>query len=182
MKSIAIDMDGVLADVYRQFIDMHFQETGEAIELKQLKGLTEKDAFPFLYKHVNTVGFFKNAPLIPGAKRALANLNAKYRLFIVSAATEFPLSLTEKQSWLNEHFPYIGWRQMVFCGSKEIIKTDIMIDDHFKNLDVFSGETYLFTQPHNELSPEGKHRRVNSWEAVEDILLHDATLAVKSEK
>lgn len=179
MRTIAIDMDGVLADVYSQFIDMHFQETGERLNLEKLKGLTEKEAFPYLYTHVNAKGFFKNVPLIPGAKKALQNLQAKYRLFIVSAATEFPLSLTEKQTWLNLHFPFISWKQMVFCGSKEIIQTDIMIDDHFKNLDTFSGESYLFTQPHNALSSPGKHKRVNSWEEVENILLHHS-LSAKS--
>lgn len=34
MKTIAIDMDGVLADVYTQFIDMHFAETGERLNQK----------------------------------------------------------------------------------------------------------------------------------------------------
>ncbi|MEG7769311.1 5'-3'-deoxyribonucleotidase, partial [Listeria monocytogenes] len=71
----------------------------------------------------------------------LRRLNSLYEVFIVSAATEFPQSLTEKQAWLNEHFPFITWQQMVFCGSKTIINADIMIDDHFKNLDHFNGKT-----------------------------------------
>lgn len=29
MKSIAVDMDGVLADVYSQFLALHFQDTGK---------------------------------------------------------------------------------------------------------------------------------------------------------
>ncbi|SHM92435.1 5'(3')-deoxyribonucleotidase [Cyclobacterium lianum] len=171
MRSIAVDMDGVLADVYHQFIDMHLQETGKKLQLKALKGLSERAAFPFLEKHVNSKGFFINAPMVPDSRRVLELLHNQYRVFIVSAATEFPLSLSEKQAWLNRHFPFISWRQMVFCGSKEIIHTDIMIDDHFKNLDHFRGEGYLFTQPHNELSPAGKHKRVDSWRALEKLLL-----------
>ena len=60
---------------------------------------------------------------------------------------------------------------MVFCGSKEIIKADIMIDDHFKNLDHFDGETILFTQPHNKLNHNHKHKRVDSWDDIEKLLL-----------
>lgn len=122
---------------------------------------------------MHSPGFFENAPLIPGAQEALKKLSAHYKLFIVSAATEFPQSLHEKQRWLNNHFSFIHWQQMVFCGSKEIIKTDIMIDDHFKNLDHFSGKTYLFSQPHNETASPGRHIRVSSWKDVEMLLLHD---------
>ena len=164
-------MDGVLADVYTQFIDKHFAETGERLNQKDMIGLTEGEAFPHLLKHVNAKGFFETAPPIPGARQAVEKLSKVYKIYIVSAATEFPLSLGEKQLWLGEHFPFITWQQMVFCGSKEIINTDIMIDDHFKNLDCFKGKTYLFTQPHNKNANPGRHERVNNWEELKEILL-----------
>ncbi|MDQ6762408.1 MAG: 5'(3')-deoxyribonucleotidase [Bacteroidota bacterium] len=171
MKRLAIDMDGVLADVYSQFILMHKRESGKQLSLADLEGKTEAEAFPHLLKHVNSKGFFRDAPLIAGCQQQVKKLNEKYKVFIVSAAMEFPGSLTEKQLWLNEHFPFITWQQMVFCGSKEIINCDIMIDDHFKNLDFFSGETILFTQPHNKLAQAKHHKRVNSWEEINALLM-----------
>lgn len=164
-------MDGVLADVYSQFIKMHAAESGEILVLEKLDGLAEFQAFKYGAKHVRSENFFRTAPLMKKSQEILKKLNERYRVFIVSSATEFPNSLIEKQSWLNEHFPFIGWQQMVFCGSKEIIKADIMIDDHFKNLDHFDGQTILFTQPHNKLNHDHKHTRVNSWEEIEKILL-----------
>ncbi|MFC4871714.1 5' nucleotidase, NT5C type [Negadavirga shengliensis] len=171
MEKIAVDMDGVLADVYHQFIQMHFEESGVLLQEKDLEGLTEYEAFPHILKHVHTPGFFRTAPLISDSQEILEKLNHKYEVFIVSAATEFPLSLAEKQAWLNEHFPFIDWKHMVFCGSKEIIKADIMIDDHFKNLDFFEGQTFLFTQPHNTHKVNGKHKRVHSWKDIEHFLI-----------
>ncbi len=164
-------MDGVLADVYSQFIKMHAEEFDKQLMLADLEGKTESEAFPGLLKHVNSSGFFRNAPLIIGCQEYVKKLNEKYKLFIVSAAMEFPGSLVEKQLWLNEHFPFITWQQMVFCGSKEIINCDIMIDDHFKNLDYFSGETILFTQPHNKLADPKHHKRVNNWEEINQLLI-----------
>ena len=164
-------MDGVMADVYSQFIKMHAEEFGEQLILADLEGKTESEAFPGLLKHVNSKGFFLNASLINGCQEYIKLLNEKYKVFIVSAAMEFPGSLLEKQLWLNEHFPFITWQQMVFCGSKEIINCDIMIDDHFKNLDYFSGETILFTQPHNKLAGTKNHKRVNNWEEVNLLLM-----------
>ena len=171
MKIISVDMDGVLADVYSQFIKMHKEEFGEILLLENLYGMTESEAFTHAMQYVRRDDFFRSAPVIEGSPEILKKLNEQYKVFIVSSATEFPKSLTEKQSWLNEHFPFISWQQMVFCGSKEIIKADIMIDDHFKNLDHFDGETFLFTQPHNQLNNNHKHRRVNSWYEIEKILL-----------
>lgn len=171
MKRIAVDMDGVLANVYSQFIAMHAAEFGKIFSLEEINGVPESSVFPNERRYVNSKGFFQNAPVIVDSQRVLNRLNDRYKIFIVSAAMEFPNSLPEKHFWLNEHFPFISWSQMVFCGSKEIIKADIMIDDHFKNLDNFSGETILFSQPHNLLTDSGRHRRVHSWKEIEQLLL-----------
>ena len=170
--SIAVDMDGVLADVYVKFRPMHESETGEMLSPHDLVGIPEAEAFPHILKHVNNPGFFRSAPLIGGCQAIMEKLNDAYDLFIVSAAMEFPNSLKEKYEWLAEHFPFIHWKQIVLCGSKSLIYTDIMIDDHFKNLNVFRGEkTILFTQPHNAIADAGKHHRVETWEDVETLLL-----------
>ena len=45
---------------------------------------------------------------------------------------EFPNSLREKYDWLAEHFPFITWEQIIFCGSKKAVTADYMIDDYPK--------------------------------------------------
>ncbi len=164
-------MDGVLADVYQQFIAMEEKESGTKINRDGLKGLGEYKAFPNGRTHVNTKGFFRNAPLMPDAVESLHLLHEQFEVFIVSAAMEFPGSLIEKHEWLSEHFPFISWQQIAFCGSKKIIKGDIMIDDHFKNLDNFEGQTILFTQPHNEGQSNRGHTRINNWPEIIKLLI-----------
>ena len=171
MRRISVDMDGVIANVYSQFIQMHAAEFGEVLTPAVIDGKPESAVFLNAMKYVNSPGFFLNAPVIENSQAVMQKLNERYKVFVVSAAMEFPASLAEKQSWLAAHFPFITWQQIVFCGSKEIIKADIMIDDHFKNLDIFSGETLLFTQPHNILANAGRHNRVNSWSEIEQLLL-----------
>lgn len=171
MKRIAIDMDGVIANVYSQFIKMHAAEFGEVLSHTDINGKTEPAAFSQAMKYVTSPGFFLQAPVIENSQEIMRKLNDRYEVFVVSAAMEFPGSLTEKTTWLKEHFPFISWQQIVFCGSKQIIKADIMIDDHFKNLDFFSGQTLLFTQPHNIFSNPGRHTRVGSWKEIEQQLL-----------
>lgn len=170
MKRIAVDMDGVLADVYSQFILYHEKDCGVRLEMDKLDGLPEFEAFPNGRQHANTRGFFRTVPVVEGSVDVLERLNHRYEVFIVSAALEFPTSLDDKRAWLDEHFPFIRWQQIVFCGSKEIVRADIMIDDHLKNLDRFVGDTFLFAQPHNR-SVHTRHRRVDSWKEIDDILL-----------
>ncbi|OFY61737.1 MAG: 5'(3')-deoxyribonucleotidase, partial [Bacteroidetes bacterium RBG_13_43_22] len=122
-------------------------------------------------KWVSEPGFFRTLPVMEGSQKVLKKLNGKYDIIVVSLATEFPNSLTDKLMWLHEHFSFISWKQIVFCGDKSLIKADIMIDDHPKNLDNFKGKTYIFTQPLNLLINNSRHTRVNSWAEIEKILI-----------
>lgn len=170
MERLIVDMDGVLADVYAQYIKLETSESGIRHERESLRGKPELSAFKNIGKYLLTKGFFREAPVIEGSYEALKKLNARYEVFVVSSATEFPQSLSEKQQWLEEHFSFISWQQIVFCGSKSVVHGDIMIDDHFKNLDSFNGKTILYTQPHNYGLPDGKHTRVHSWQEILTLL------------
>jgi 5'-nucleotidase len=165
--SIAVDMDGVLADTESHFIQYYESESGEKVDRNSLLGVPENHAFPdktAVRRYVHTPGFFRSLPLIEGGIRAVKNLMEHYDVFIVSAAMEFPLSLFEKKQWLEEHFPFISWKNIVFCGDKSIIKTDYLIDDHLKNLDNFSGIPLMFTASHNVYV--NHHHRLNNWDEI----------------
>lgn len=172
MARIAIDMDGVMADSTQHYIDWYAARYGVKVEKASLLGKPETTGFPlegvvrqFLY----TPGFFRTKPVIPGAQEVIKALHDKHEVYIVSAAMEFPQSLSEKLAWLEEYFPFISWHNIVFCGYKNIVDADYMIDDHIKNLSTFKGQPLLFTAPHN-VNVEG-FKRVNTWEEVGELLL-----------
>lgn len=170
MDQLLVDMDGVLADVYSQFLRLESKETGIKQSIESLYGKTEADAFPNYEQYVHSTDFFRKAPTMPGSIEGLRYLNHKYKLLIVSSAMEFPDSLIEKYEWLNEFYPFISWKQIVFCGEKTVVKGDIMIDDHPKNLNFFTGRRILFTQPHNIYLSNGEYERVDNWEQIIGIL------------
>jgi 5'-nucleotidase len=169
-KRIIIDMDGVLTDVYARLFELHREKYGQTLNVRDVAGLLEEEAFPGQREWVSNPGFFRDLPLMPGSVEGMKKLSEKYDLIVVSLAIEFPNSLSDKYLWLQVHFPFISWKQIVFCGNKNIIRADIMIDDHPKNLDLFDGETIMFTQPHNMLI-KTRHKRVESWKEIEKILL-----------
>jgi 5'(3')-deoxyribonucleotidase len=143
------------------------------MERSDLLGKPEDLAFPqpqLIRDFLHTPGFFRSAEVMPGSQEVIKELNQLYDLVIVSAAMEFPQSLIEKYDWLGEHFPFITWQQIVFCGSKKAISGDFMIDDHFKNLGNFIGEKLLFTATHNINTHINGYTRVNNWEEVRGLL------------
>ena len=171
-KSVLIDMDNVMAYLLPQYVKFYYEATGKVLDERQIEFergngtfSEEKILRSFLYKP----GFFRTLPVMENASEVIRAINERYEVYIVSAAMEFPQSLQEKHDWLQEHFPYITWQQMIFCGSKKPIQADYMIDDHLKNLDYFDGEKLLFTAAHNKHIE--KYTRVNNWQEVADILL-----------
>ena len=162
-------MDGVLADVYQQFIRYEKEESGKEIQLEDAVGNDEVIAFPNGLKHVNQKGFFRTVPVMENAVEGVKYLNEKYDVFIVSAAMEFPNSLEDKYKWLQEFFPFLTWKQFIFCGSKQAVSGDVMIDDHPKNLDFFNGQRIIFSQPHN-IGKDNNYTRMSSWKEIFDLL------------
>jgi len=169
-KSIAIDMDGVIADTVLQFIQWYERDYGVQIDKTAFHGKPEHDVLPdgIMKKMVYTPGFFRTVPVMKGAQEAVLQLMENFDVYIVSAAMEFPQSLAEKYEWLQEHFPFIGWRNIVFCGDKSVISTDYMIDDYPRNLDSCKGKTFLFHAGHNVEVQH--HTRVNNWAEVVELI------------
>ena len=173
-KSIAIDMDEVLADFITKELDIYEKEFGIRIKLEDLHGKELYQAVDPLHKdavlsYPYRKGFFADLEVMPGSKRVITELQKKYEVFVVTAATEFPNSLKDKFTWLNRHFPSIGWQYVVFCGYKSVIHTDYLLDDRPSNLKTFSGHPLLFSAPHN--LEQNTFERLNNWEEVGNYFL-----------
>jgi 5'-nucleotidase len=173
MKRLIVDMDDVIADATGQFINFYEREFGVRVTRESLNHQDECLGFPGHHDVVQQfpfrATFFQTMLPHEGSQEILEQLNRKYELFIVSAAMEFPQSLPEKLKWLGEHFPFLSWRQIVFCGSKAVVHGDYMIDDLPYNLECFKGEKFIFSAPHN-LHIKG-FQRLNNWREAGDCFL-----------
>ncbi|MCP9767698.1 5'-3'-deoxyribonucleotidase [Lacihabitans sp. LS3-19] len=169
MKTIIIDMDDVMADASAGILDVFNELNGTDLKKDFFK---DKNFYDFMnsgkyltYRdRLFDQGFFINLEVMPDAQEVIKELSEKHKVYIVSAATEFPNSLREKYDWMQKYFPFISWRNFMLCGDKSIVKGDVMIDDHEKNLKTFSGETLLFDAMHNQ-QLEGYHR-VYNWQEI----------------
>lgn len=175
MKRILIDMDDVMAETGLKILKTYNELFATAhspsdFDDKPFEAIFDLHNYSIVRKEILKPGFFRDLKVKKDAPEIIEELFSRYDVYIVSAATEFPNSLAEKVAWLKDHFPFIGWQKIVFCGYKHMINADIMIDDHTKNLDYFEGETkLLFNALHNQTVE--KYTRVNDWKEVAKILL-----------
>lgn len=173
--SLAIDMDETMADTTKEINRWYEREFGRALTEEELHAKEFRNAIPpdrsgAVHRYLNTPGFFRPLETYPDVVEVVAALNKQYKVFIVSAAMEFPNSLKDKCDWLGEHFPFLNWRQYCLCGDKSVVQTDLMIDDRSKNFTHLRGaKTYLYTAHHNVL--ETAYERVDNWQDVAAKLL-----------
>jgi 5'-nucleotidase len=174
MERVIIDMDEVIADPMGEMISWYQETHGGKVDFEKMlvgswvKGFPEQH-WEMVMERLLAPGFFRHLPVMQDSVEVIREMNRRYEIFIVSAATEFPNSLKDKLEWLLEHFSFISWKQLVLCGDKRVICGDYMIDDHVKNLQHFKGKSFLFTTPHN-LRVTG-YERINDWREAGAIFL-----------
>ena len=171
---VAVDMDEVIADSLTHHLGLYNQTTGQNLtpDIIREKGL--KESVPLKHREVfarlpHDDGFFEDLGVIENSQHALQRLATEYDVFIASAAMEVPSSFDAKFRWLQRHFPFIPTSNIVFCGNKEVIDADYLIDDRSRHFARFRGTGILFTAPHN--ARESAHLRVNNWNELLAILL-----------
>lgn len=175
MKRIAVDMDEVLAKYTHKVIKTLKEETGYEVDLDLVTGSFLSQSLPGQYVNIVTgypyrEGFFRDIEVMEDSQDTLARLNETYDIFIVSSTLQHPNAPKDKLAWLNEHFPFIHYNKIVFCGDKSIIQADILVDDHPKHLEAFKGHPILFSAFHN--INENRFMRANNWKQVEQIIFN----------
>ena len=122
---IYIDMDGVITD---------FKQGQEYQGYK-------------LSKRPDLVVNYRTLPVMEGAIKAVAKLNADHEIFIASTPPwTRPEVWGHKREWLEEHFPYLK-RKLILTHRKDLLIGDVLIDDsRFRGQPDFQGEWFWFNQ------------------------------------
>jgi len=173
-KSIAIDMDQVLADFYSKLCVTYNENFGtnftdEEFLLTTQRDLPREDAKK-LFALLNEPGYFRDLKVLDeDAIDVIRELQEHYEIYIATAAMDVPGSFTAKYDWLMDYLPFIKTQNIVFCGNKAVIHTDYLIDDSPRQLKSFKGTGILYSMPYNR-SEEG-FMRVNNWKEIKQYFI-----------
>lgn len=171
---ICVDMDEVIADALGEHLHRYNRDFRERITRSDLEGRWLWDFVPperqqALTEYLMSEDFFAVLRVMPHAQRVLERLQARYEIYIATAAMEVPSSFNAKFEWLKRYFPFIPASHIVFCGNKSILHGDYLIDDNPRQLRLFRGEGILFSSPAN--ANVTGFRRVHNWLEIEELFL-----------
>ena len=155
---VLVDMDGVVAD-----FDAHlFAVTSGTIDWTP-EALNRERRFCTDYvnnrdkkvvrKVVESNGFFRYLPLVPGAQEGVERLSAfGLDVWFCSKPLEAsPTCASEKFAWIAEFFPdYVG--KLILAPNKGMVRGGVLIDDCVKEAERAMAEWWdiTFPYPHNE--------------------------------
>jgi 5'-nucleotidase len=170
-KRIAIDMDETICDTMARHLDWYNTEFQQNLTKADLHGTKIYHLVPEEHRarvraYPDIPAFFIDIPIYPNAAEVIAELHERYDIVIATAAMEHPTSFAPKFDWLRKHLPFLSPMNFIFCGKKNVVQADFLIDDSSRHFDGFVGQGILFSAPHNAL--EATDIRVNDWLEVRD--------------
>lgn len=165
--TLAIDMDHVMADTGAYLCDWlnaRYKTDYSGESFGTLRKCLPSDQKQAMMDAVHQGDIMRDLPVMEGCAEVLDALRPHYDVVIATAAMEYPGTMHPKLDWLEAHFPWIEPDSIVFCGHKQVLGTDYLLDDSPKHFPGYSGTPVLYTAPHNADVTE--YDRVDDWAAV----------------
>jgi len=178
MKEILlVDQDGVLADYDKGFLKKWKEFNPDKIVILPEERRTfyieedyPKELGALVRGIITSKGFYRNLPLMKGAKEAVNELKKYFDVFICTAPhLKSKYCISEKFEWIDENLGPEWTRKIVLTKEKTLIKGKYLIDDRpeIKSPYIPEWEHILYDQPYNRNIPK---RRL-TWDNWREILL-----------
>lgn len=162
---IAIDMDEVLADTHSAkavlYAELGYSWSEEELRGRKMGELAPAEIEAQVEGELQKGLFFAGIDPIAGAREAVEAMSERHEIFIATAAMEYPASCAHKVAWMHRHFPSVQTLNLVMCGDKSVLATDVLIDDSPRHFGGFGGTGVCFTALHN--MDDDVPYRLDSW-------------------
>ena len=175
---IALDVDNVITNTTACVLEQHYTDTGEKLNLDDIKGYYIENYVGDDYKDDFHLIFFKKemwkrVQVLPHCIDVVKRLYDKGNEIWFVTSTE-PQNVAKKARFLQRTFPFLDIRKrLITTHCKQMIGVDILIDDYEMNLINGSYFGILMDYPWNrnfdDASDENIYR-VNNWLQVEPMI------------
>lgn len=163
---VAVDVDGVMADIYPAWVALNnrLYPDGAPYQVKDVYSTRAMQDSSFLGL-LSMESLYDTVLPVEGALVGIETIiSAGHRVVYATSCVQ---GMTDpKWRWLQRHnlLPpgKLQTGNLVVTHDKSLVRADMLIDDHPKNLATFTGERILLTQPYN-LEADGQFHRANDW-------------------
>lgn len=157
MNVIAVDVDGVCADLHTEWLRRYNAEynddlTVDRIHQWEMVTAVKPECGKDIYRYLGQPDLYEHVPVIEGAKEGIADLReAGYRVVFVTSCTK---GMTDqKWGWLERHgFLEAGSRgnaDLIIAHDKSLIRASVLVDDYDGNFKGWETFGILFSAPYN---------------------------------
>lgn len=168
---VAVDVDGVLCDLMKVWLDRYNKDYDDNLTNESLTGW---EIIPFvkpecgvkILDYIEDPSIYDDAPIIKDALDGIEYIRSYgHRVVFVTASTIGHAG--RKLTWLTDHKFLYDKKNYVEAFDKSLIEAKILIDDRYENVFSFqSGEKkigYLFRQPWNK---DYSFNEIVSWDRL----------------
>ncbi len=160
-KTVYVDMDGILNkfwEPYTQYYNQIYQDKKwlNANDLTNYSvakclGLVDQNMADRLDLSImSKQEFWLNIPVYDGAIEAMERLCERFNVYVLSTPWNgYKDCMRDKMMWMESKFPFFSTKNMIFTHHKGLLRGDVIVDDHPKNLRAFQGKTATITYPYN---------------------------------
>lgn len=151
---LLVDLDSVTADIQAKWLSMYNELYQDSLRVNDIKSwnmelYVKPECGKKIYDLLNIDGFFRDLPVIEGAKEYLKKLHDQ-GFDIVFVSTSSINGYKDKAEWVDQHFPFISSKNLILTARKDCTKGDILYDDAPHNLEGFEGVTVKRPWPWNQ--------------------------------
>ncbi len=176
---ILVDMDGVIADFEKGFLDSYRKSYPDKpfVPLEQRTSFHVKEQYPDeLQPLVEGIylakGFYLGLPPIEGSLKALSELAARGdEVYIcTSPLLRNAFCIQEKYEWIIKHLGKDWTKRMIVLKDKTIVHGDLLIDDRPDVIGVQqpTWKHILYSQPYNAQVNSKRRMTWQNWKSVID--------------
>jgi 5'-nucleotidase len=182
---ILCDMDGVVMDGMSSWLGMYNRDYNDSLKFddivsRSIEKYVKPECGKGIYKYLRVKGFYRQARPYPEAQEGIQKLlNTENDIwFVATPAPDAEYFMHETREWVEEYYPQIGPKKIIFCLDRGIINGHVLIDDVFENFNGFSGAKVLFERPWNQHITRARLSDINdpqcaktgNWDDIIDIV------------
>jgi 5'(3')-deoxyribonucleotidase len=170
---ILIDMDSVIVDLMSVWFDKYNRDYNDHLTIDHLLSWeTERYVKPEcghnIYSYLDEEGLFRSLQPLPDAVSVLQRLKEHHDIIIVSSSRTH--AFTDKELWVEEHLPFIGKTNLIFCHRKDVINGDLLFDDAPHNLETFRNTGRIAVAMDYPYNRQVNVPRVHDWREFEKFV------------